>query len=50
MTPAAGEPVVVVELTHTCKPLLFDLLTGSSQMYRVSYHRPRKSESIELLP
>lgn len=50
MTLEEGESVVVVELTYKYTPLLFDLLAGSSDIYRVSYHRPRKSETIELLP
>ncbi len=50
MTLEAGESVVVVELTYKYTPLLFDLLAGSSEIYRVSYHRPRKSEAIEYLP
>jgi Flp pilus assembly protein TadG len=50
MTLDAGESVVVVELTYKYTPLLFDLLAGSSNIYRVSYHRPRKSDSVELLP
>jgi Flp pilus assembly protein TadG len=50
LTLDAGESVVVVELTYKYTPLLFDLLAGSSDLYRVSYHRPRKSESVELIP
>lgn len=50
MTLDAGESVVVVELTYKYTPMLFDLLAGSSDIYRVSYHRPRKSDTIELLP
>lgn len=42
----AGDTIMVVETTVRFEPLLFDLAIGGRDLYRVSYHRPRKSEKV----
>jgi len=46
MTVKAGDTVMVVETKVRFEPMLFDLLIGARDLYRVSYHRPRKSETV----
>lgn len=46
MTVKAGDTVMVVETKVRFEPMLFDMAIGSRDLYRVSYHRPRKSEQV----
>jgi len=46
ITVKAGDTIMVVETKVRFDPMLFDLAIGSRDIYRVSYHRPRKSEKV----
>jgi Flp pilus assembly protein TadG len=43
---AQGETVVVIESFINFEPWLFDLVFSNTNIYRISYHRPRKVQQI----